>query len=468
MRRILAVTVACAVLAGCAGTHGLLPAASPRGADSLAAKETLAGLQVSAASWPREDWWKSFGDPQLDRLMDEALAGSPTLAVAAARARKALAAVDAQHAATSPHASGGASVTRATLPESLLPAPFGGSWGTFTDLHATLGWEADLWGKNRAAYESVLGAARAAEVDTHAARLALSSGVAQAYVQLQHAFLQLDVALASLQDRERILSLTQERHNAGLDSNVEVKQAETSVPATRVRVTQLHERIALTRNQLAALLGAGPDRGLSIARPTATTLAPVAIPSTLPAELLGRRPDLVAQRWRIEAARQDIAVARARFYPEVDLLALVGLEGMGGSNLLTTANRLAAVRAGVTLPILDGPRLRASLAATDADYDIAVEQYNQSLADAMREVVDQLASLRSLEEQRGQQAVALATSRQAYELALQRYRAGLGNYLQVLSAEQPLIDQQSLEVDLRTRGLELSINLIRALGGGVL
>jgi outer membrane protein TolC len=161
-------------------------------------------------------------------------------------------------------------------------------------------------------------------------------------------------------------------------------------------------------------------------------------------------------------------VARARFYPEVDLLALVGLEGMGGSNLLTTANRLAAVRAGVTLPILDGPRLRASLAATDADYDIAVEQYNQSLADAMREVVDQLASLRSLEEQRGQQAVALATSRQAYELALQRYRAGLGNYLQVLSAEQPLIDQQSLEVDLRTRGLELSINLIRALGGGVL
>ena len=120
----------------------------------------------------------------------------------------------------------------------------------------------------------------------------------------------------------------------------------------------------------------------------------------------------------------------------------------------------------VTLPIFDAGRLRANLAGKDADYDIAVEQYNQTLADAMRDVVDQLASFRSVDAQRAQQTQALATAREAYDLALLRYREGLGNYLQVLSAEQPLLAQQSLDADLRARELELSINLVRALGGG--
>ncbi len=120
----------------------------------------------------------------------------------------------------------------------------------------------------------------------------------------------------------------------------------------------------------------------------------------------------------------------------------------------------------VTLPIFDAGRLRANLAGKDADYDIAVEQYNQTLADAMRDVVDQLASFRSVDEQRAQQRLALATARQAYDLALLRYREGLGNYLQVLSAEQPLLEQQRLDADLHARELDVSIGLIRALGGG--
>ena len=127
---------------------------------------------------------------------------------------------------------------------------------------------------------------------------------------------------------------------------------------------------------------------------------------------------------------------------------------------------MAGAGPAVTLPIFDAGRLRGNLAGKDADYDIAVEQYNQTLADAMRDVVDQLASFRSVDEQRAQQQQALATTREAYDLALLRYREGLGNYLQVLSAEQPLLAQQSLDADLRARELELSINLVRALGGG--
>jgi len=333
-------------------------------------------------------------------------------------------------------------------------------------LQATLSWEIDFWGKNRSAYEAAVGAARAAEVDAHAARLALSTGIAQAYVGLERAYLQLDVAQATLAEREQIYALTRDRNAAGLDSRLELKQAESALPATREQIAQLGETIALARNQIAALLGAGPDRGLAIARPTAVAHATIALPSKLPAELIGRRPDVIADRWRIEAASKDIASAKAEFYPNVNLLAFVGLQAFGGGNLLTAASRTMGIGPAVTLPIFDAGRLRANLAGTDADYDIAVERYNQTLADAMRDVVDQVVSLRSLNEQRKQQEMALATAREAYDLALLRYREGLGNYLQVLSAEQPLLAQRSLDADLRARELALSIDLVRALGGG--
>jgi NodT family efflux transporter outer membrane factor (OMF) lipoprotein len=272
--------------------------------------------------------------------------------------------------------------------------------------------------------------------------------------------------VATLAERQRIYELTRDRNAAGLDSRLELKQAESAVPATHEALVALDERMALARNQIAALLGAGPDRGLAIERPAATALASVALPSTLPAELIGRRPDVVAQRWRIEAAGREIASAKAQFYPNVNLVAFVGLQTLAASNLLAAASGMAGVGPAITLPIFDAGRLRANLAAKDADYDVAVEQYNQTLADAMRDVVDQLASFRSVAEQRVQQRQALATTREAYELALLRYREGLGNYVQVLSAEQPLLDQQSLDAELHARELELSINLVRALGGG--
>ena len=455
------------LIAGCASTNGLAPTASPRDANALAAQRSLRDAHAGDAAWPARDWWKALDDAQLDALIDEAVRDSPTLKVAAARTRKAIAAADAAAAPLSPRIDGSASSTRERFPNNgLTPPPLGGSTRTVNELQATLSWEIDFWGKNRAAYEAALGAARAAEVDAYAARLALSTNIAQAYVQLQRAYLLHDVAVATLAERQRIYELTRDRNAAGLDSRLELKQAESAVPATHEALVALDERMALARNQIAALLGAGPDRGLAIERPAATALASVALPSTLPAELIGRRPDVVAQRWRIEAASRDIASAKAQFYPNVNLVAFVGLQTLGASNLLAAASGMAGVGPAITLPIFDAGRLRANLAAKDADYDVAVEQYNQTLADAMRDVVDQLASFRSVAEQRVQQRQALATTREAYELALLRYREGLGNYVQVLSAEQPLLDQQSLDAELHARELELSINLVRALGGG--
>jgi NodT family efflux transporter outer membrane factor (OMF) lipoprotein len=455
------------LVAGCANMQGLAPESSMRNADALASGNSLSSTPVMASAWPSAEWWKTFGDPQLDQLITEALSGSPTLKVAAARTRQALAFAQIAKAPLYPQIEGSFSSQYQRFSEQgLIPPPFAGTWNSINQLQVSLNWELDFWGKNRSAYESALGQARSAEVDEYAARLALSTSIAQAYVQMQRAYLLLDVADKTLKEREQIYTLTRDRNEAGIDSRLELKQAESALPATREVIAQLNETIDLTRNQIAALMGQGPDRGLAIARPAASALTTVALPTNVPAELLGRRPDVIAQRWRVEAAQHEIDSAKAEFYPNVNLLAFVGFSSIGTGGFLSSASRTLGVGPAITLPIFEGGRLRGNLAGKDAEYDIAVEQYNQALADAMRDVVDQLASFRSVAVQRNEQKQALATTAEAYNLALLRYREGIGNYLQVLSAEQPYLEQQSLDADLQAREIALSINLVRALGGG--
>ena len=463
---VVAVIVA-AILCACASTHGLKPEAAIRQADTLKASATLSSASIDATAWPDSDWWTQFRDPQLNQLITEGLAGSPTLREAEARTRAALAQAQVAQSARLPQVDAKGDATRERFPEqSLIPPPYGGSWDTFSELQATLNWEVDLWGKNLAAYKQAVGEARASALDARAARLALSANIAHAYVQLERAYLQLDVAQATLAQRQQIFKLTQDRNAAGVDSRLELRQAQSALPAAREQIAQWQEVIELTRNQLAALLGQGPDRGQAIERPAANALATVSIPSRLPSELLGRRPDILAQRWRVEAAQHGIDNAKAQFYPDVNLTAFIGFQTLGAGNLITAGNREIGVGPAVTLPIFDAGRRRGNLAARDSAYDIAVEQYNQAVADGLREVVDQLTSFRSVGEQQVQQREGLATAQDAYDLATLRYREGVGNYLQVLTTETQLLSQRSLEADLRARSLDTSINLARALGGG--
>jgi NodT family efflux transporter outer membrane factor (OMF) lipoprotein len=305
-------------------------------------------------------------------------------------------------------------------------------------------------------------------VDSQAARLTLAAAVVHVYAQLQADSLQLAVARDTLQQREQILALTGDRNAAGLDSRLEVTQAQAAIPAAREQIDALQEAAAQARHALAALTGAGPDRALSIRDPSLNVAAQSALPSTVPAELLGHRPDLVAQRWRVEAASQGIREARAEFYPNVDLAAFIGLQNLGSTTLLSAANRQYGVAPAFSLPLFDAGKRRATLAARDAQYDAAVEQYNQIVTDALRDVVDALTSLDSVATQRSEQHDALADTQEAYDLSVLRYREGVGNYLQVLSAESQLLAQRSLEAQLRARSLDLSVDLVMALGGGFL
>jgi NodT family efflux transporter outer membrane factor (OMF) lipoprotein len=461
-----AATLLCAVLlGGCASFAGIEPHATPREPASLAASRSLAGAE--RAEWPREDWWQRFGDPQLDRLIEEGLAGAPALRLARARVERALALAQASGAARAPQVDASGNMTRQRYSQNgVFPPPIAGASYTQTQLALSFGYDLDFWGRNRALYESALDAARAAEADAFASRVLLSTEIARVYIQLARGFEQLELAKTALGEREALQRLTQQRVSAGLDSRVELKQVETSIPVARQRLAQLEEEIAVDRAQLAALAGQGPDRGLELG-PPAVQAAAVGLPSVVPADLLGRRPDVLAQRWRVESARRAIDASKAEFYPDVNLAALVGVQTVTLSKLLEAGSAIPSVGAAIRLPIFDGGRLRGNLAAKDADFDLAVEQYNQTLLDALREVVAQLAAMRSVRSQAVEVESALASAEEAYQLALARYRARVGSYLQVLAAEAPVLEQRVARADLRARELDVSVNLVRALGGGM-
>lgn len=466
MTRLLTLSAA-ALLAACASTHHLQPEATAVAPNSLQAQKSLSAITLDAAAWPQTQWWTGYGDAQLNQLIEEALTGNPSLRIAEARTRAALAQVASLDSARYPSAGSSGQAVRGRFSEhGLFPPPFAGAWDTMTILTATLSWQVDFWGKNRAAYESAVGSERAAEIDTQAARLTLAANIAHVYARLHEDTLQLNVARETLKDREQVLSLTRDRNAAGLDSRLELTQAQAAIPAAREQIDQLEESAALARHVLASLTGAGPDRALDIKDPTLNVAVQSSLPSAIPAELLGHRPDLVAQRWRVEAASQGIRAAKAEFYPNVDLYAFVGLQNLGSTNLFSAANRQYGVAPAFTLPLFDAGKRRANLAGKDAQYDIAVEQYNQLVTDALREVVDALTSMDSLGRERGEEREALANAQEAYDLSVLRYREGLGNYLQVLSAESQLLTQRSLEAQLQARALDLSVDLVQALGGG--
>ncbi len=463
---LLGASLALAV-AGCASTAGLAPRSELTAAGTLHAERTFEPEHIAADTWPAADWWTRFGDPQLDALEQEALASSPSLAAARARVDKAMALAGLARAARRPSVDAGVTSTRRRYSENdVLPTPPGGTWQTPSDATLDFRYELDFWHKNRAALAAALNRIDVARLDAFAARMMLSVSVARTYVQLARLHDRLDVARATLAQREQILDLTRQRVTAGLDTRVELKQAEGALPAARVDIAALTESLDLMRHALAALLGAGPDRGLTIARPALAAAGTLTLPSTLPADLLGRRPDVIASRARVEAAGHDVDVAKAEFYPDIDLRAFAGFASLGLSGLVDAGSRVAGAGPALRLPIFDRQRLRSRLAARDADYDAAVEQYDETLVEALRDTSDGLASVRSVAEQRAEQQSALAAAREAYDLALARYRDGLGNYLSVLAVETEVLAQRRLEADLRARGYDTQIELIRALGGG--
>jgi NodT family efflux transporter outer membrane factor (OMF) lipoprotein len=447
------------MLAGCASPGDIRPT------HTLVDPATL-GTRAGEQTWPAARWWAAYGDPKLDALVDQALTGQPSLRAAQARLQQAQAAVDLSRAARLPQVNGTLDMTDQRFTENgLVPPPLAGStrWNNNAQIGAS--WELDLFGRQRAALDASIGQWRAAQADAQAAGVLLASNVAVGYFNLARLLEAREVALESLQQREQVLALVRQRISAGLDTSVELRQAEGLIAQSRVELEALAESIANARHALAELTGQGPN-ALDTLEPRLAALRSAALPAVLPADLLGRRADLAAQRWRVEATQSDVTVARAQFYPNVNLAAFVGLSSIGLDQFLNAGSRTYGAGPALRLPIFDAGRLRANLSARSADVDVAVEGYNAALLRALREVADEVSSQRSLERQQRAQADATAAADSAYDLALQRYRAGLGNFLTVLTAQTNVLAQRRASTELKARHLTSEIGLNRALGGG--
>ncbi|SAL65172.1 RND efflux system outer membrane lipoprotein [Caballeronia cordobensis] len=453
-----------AVLAACAnyaGIHSDKEMAQPQ------TYATQQSLPADDGRWPAPDWADQFGDAQLRALLDEALRGSPTLEQARARIAAASAYSETARANAMPQVGASYSWTRQRYSENaLVPPPYAGSWQSENRGLLSASYELDLWGKNREALRAAVSQVQASRADAEAVRLALDTSIARSYNQLARLYALRDIAQNEVGERERIVRITAGRIANGLDSEVERKTADADLASSRATLAALEGGIVTTRYQIAALLGEGPDRGLSIERPHLGIGDEVRLPGNLPADLVSRRPDLVAARWRVDSMTHEIKEAKAEFYPDINLSATLGLDAFGFGRLLTAASRTMSAGPAIHLPIFDGGALRAQLKGRYADLDYAVATYNQTLVTALSDVATNLSQIRSTDAQLADASAAQDAAHGAQQLALTQYRAGLANQLTVLNAETNALAAERAVANLKMDRRDQQIALAAALGGG--
>ncbi len=429
---------------------------------------TSMSLAADERAWPGDGWWRAYGDPQLDRLIDKALAGAPDLAAAKARLDKANADLGRTRASYFPTLTANASAGAQKLsynngiPPEFVPK----GYNSIGDATLNFNYEFDFWGKNRAAVAAATSDAQAAAADAAQARLVLSTAVAAAYADLARLWAEHDVAVRAAQSRGESLTLVSQRVASGLDTRGDLEQATAGPAQARSDVAQIEEDIALTEDEIAALLGQGPDRGRAIARPSTVALKPFGLPENLPADLLGRRPDLTAARWRVAAQAKRIGEAKAEFYPDINLAAYIGRQSLGLGQFFASGSGIGMIAPALSLPIFDGGKLRSNLRGARADYDQAVATYDKTLIQALQEVADAAASERALAVRLKESGAALAADEEAYRIARLRYDGGLANYQYVLLSEDTVLASRRTVADLQARAFTLDVQLVRALGGG--
>lgn len=437
-----------------------------RTAKTIEASQTLA--ERGNAVWPPDQWWRLAGDPQLTALIEEGLANSPQVAAATARIRRAEAEAQRVGAARMPslgaEAEGGLRRQSGNtgIPAQFLPQ----GWQDYGQVSLSFGFDLDLWGRNRAALAAATSEARAAAVDAAQARLVLSVAITAAYAELGRHYRERDNAEAVLANRRTQRDLVATRERNGLDNRASLRRADSEVAIAEQDLAAVDENIGLRRNQLAALVGAGPDRGLSIARPPLLPSTPAGVPESVNTDLLGRRPDIVAARERVEAAASRIKVARAGFFPAINLRALIGLQSIGLGNLIDSGSQFGTVGPAISLPIFQGGALRAQYGSAQAVYDEAVANYNQTVITAFQQVADAVTQRDAADKRLASTRAALAASEDALTLMRGRYQAGLVTYLDVLSSEAGVQNLRLAVIGLETYERGATLALIRALGGG--
>jgi NodT family efflux transporter outer membrane factor (OMF) lipoprotein len=458
----------CGLVALSACAPDLAKIAAPRPVADYATAKSFA---APAAAWPADDWWTAYADPELNALVAEALKDGPSYRQALARARIAAGLAQQAQGPLGPSLSVDANVVETRQSKNLGFPPLFKSFlpgGFKPEARAAIGadYPLDVLGKYHDLAASAGLEAEAAQADAAAARLTLAAGVVRTYADLARLSADRDLAEKAIEVRQKTLELVRQRHANGLETEGEVSQQAANVPAAQAELDRIDRDIAITRHALAALLGKGPDRGLDIPRPKTASLTPLGLPDHLAADLIARRADVTAARWRATAAAKRVHAAWADFYPNINLTASYGGQSLGLDTFFRHDSQIGTYGPALHIPLFPGPREQGAYGEAKGEYAAAVATYDGALATALRDVADAVSRVRSLQVELAHAREALAHDEDAYRVMQARYAGGLAPYLNVLSSENTVLAQRRAVADLEGQAAALNVNLVQALGGG--
>ena len=460
MRLTVAAVAVATLLAGCA-----IPTTRPQVDQATGASLGLATAPdappIAAA------WWHAFGDPQLDRIVAASLAGNPSLAAGLARVRQAQAVLAGQRSATGPQLTADVNPQVARLPgRYIIPPPYGGTVRFVGTAEANLGIDLDLFGKQRAAILQAGASVRAARFDAAAARLAIAGAVVQTYLDLARAERGAAIARATIRTRTDTLRLVDIRIRNQLASKLDREAAGTLLAQAQEALVQAEGNRVLATDALAALAGRGADYPATIMPTTLDLAAALPLPSTIPADLVARRADVAAAQARVEAAAAGRQVARKAFYPDVNIMALAGLQAIGIGSFFNLDSGTAGAGAAIHLPIFESGRLKAGLAGATATLDVAIADYNDGVVGGVREAADAIARIRAIDAERRRSAQVVRGYGQTGRLNAIRVSSGLDSRLDLVDNDIRLLDAQLADANLSIDAVVARVQLVLALGGG--
>lgn len=452
---------------GCTNFLSNEAALKPKPIDAYLTSKTF---ETTQSHWPSEFWWRSYQDEQLNTLIERGLENSPDIAIVSARIKQASAYTQGAKSQLLPQVGTNASVSSEKLsynyvtPLSTVPK----NWNDYGQASLSMNWEIDFWDKNRAALAAATSEFEAIQAEKKQAELILASAIATSYSQLAQLYALSDTVDASLKIKQNILDRVDEKYTKGLENKSVVSDAKARYMNTFGEWQVINEQIALTKNQIAALLGEGPDKGLEINRPRINVDNKYELPTELALNLLGRRPDIVSAKLQVEAKESKIKQKKAAFYPNINLSAMIGVQSLGIENLTQSGSDIGSVGPAVYLPIFTGGRLEADLKGAEASYEAAVANYNRTVVHALQDVADVGVSQKSLSSQIKTAQEGVDAAQTSYDVANNRYKQGVSNYIDVLYASDNLNATQKYLVTLKTKSLILDIAMKRSLGGGYL
>jgi outer membrane protein, multidrug efflux system len=461
IKTLLATAAAAALLAGCSVGDAYR---RPEIRQPAAWRNT-----GQAAAWPSPEWWTQFGSPRLDGLMGEAQQANLDIAAAMARVRQADAQAKIAGAPLLPSASATAGANRQRLASTSTGSTTAASRDVryITTYNAGLNasYEVDFWGKNRAALDSAEAAATASRFDQQTVALTTQSSVATTYFDIVGQQERLRVARESVANAERVLAAIRDRVQAGTATALDVAQQESVVANQRATIAPLEQQIRQNANALAILVGRLPEE-MSLQPEALARLTMPAVTPGLPSELLARRPDVQFAEAQLVAANADIAVARAAYFPSVQLTAQGGFESLALASLFQHTGLLYSLASSVTQPIFQGGRLEGGIELKRARYDELVQTYRKSVLSAFSDVENALIAVEKTSEEEQAQQVAEATARRAYEIAEAQLRGGIVDITTVLNTQRTLFTAEDALASAKLAHLQAIVGLYKAMGGG--